>query len=92
MRRGKIAHQQSHQQHSTGSSQNLQPYMYILGRSCGLLVHSPGSSRFTFSWMRPARTVSQAKEGEMLSTEALPRNQQLLPKMYTVEDVLKDKT
>src|SRR5260370_7973065 len=25
------------------------PILYILGRSCGLLVHSPGSSRFTFS-------------------------------------------
>jgi hypothetical protein len=31
--------------------------------------------------MRPARTVSQVKEGEMLSTEELPGNQQFLPKM-----------
>ena len=35
--------------------------------------------------MRPARTVSQAKEGEVLSTEALPRNQQLIPKIYNEE-------
>jgi hypothetical protein len=31
----------------------------------------------------PARTISQAKKGEMLSIEALPRNQQLLPNMCT---------
>src|SRR5260370_18593220 len=57
----------------------------ILGISCGFLVHYPGRSRFTFSWMRPPRTVSQAKEGGGLSTETLPRNHQLIPKIYNEE-------
>ena len=38
--------------------------------------------------LHPARTVSQAKEGEMLSTEELPRNQQRLPKMYSLSSHL----
>jgi hypothetical protein len=29
--------------------------------------------------------ASQAKEGELLSTEYLPKNQQLIPKVYKTE-------
>ncbi len=71
MRRERIAHQQSNQQNSTRLISKFTPVVVNFEINLGVLdSRSRGP--------RPARTVLQAKEGEMLSTEELPRNQQFI--------------
>ncbi len=54
----------------------------MLGRSGALLVPSPGSARFPCSRDEACEHGFTSERREMLSTEEVPGNQQLFPKIH----------